>query len=462
MALTPIGPFGRLIATVTLQLPTSGVNWIGVGFGNGNQPLASPASLSGPWVRVNNDGSINFYGGANTNRPILLPNAYTNTGSPITMVLTYDAFHGSATLTTISAGGTNVLLNGVTVTNSTGAVSVRYLGLQFSPTSGVLSNRWIGPVSVDWFPRPPPMLSLPVAKSLITTNQVGAPTGHDIALIQKALTIAAALKKPLVVQFTAGATYNITNGSNNASIPLTLSGATNMVIDGNGCQIVIRNPRIGFLHLAGCSNVIVKGFTVDYDPLPYTQGTVTRNLYTDPNGAPEPAIEFRPETGYPSPTNANYIDPSASNNAERWGTIMNTNFPGRGADDRQTIYGYKVVSTTTNPGVFKVRIPAVSAVTNIQAGDYWCMVSRWNGSTVYSVANSYQVTFMDLTNYAGAAANFEGSATPLINEINCHVATSARRLPGPRMAASNPAMPMAVISATRASDRGSKAVCSPA
>ena len=420
--LTPIGPFGRLIATASLQLPVSGANWIGLGFGNGNEPLGSPGSLSGPWVRVNNDGSAVFYGGANTNYPISLPNAFVNTGSPITFSLTYDAFHKSATLVLASANGSNVFLETVAVTNSA-QITARYLGLQFSATATVLSNRWIGPVAVDWIPRPPPMLTLPVAISSIVTNQVGITNGNSIKLIQAALSRATATNKPLVIQFTAGATYTITTTSTNAYIPLTLSQATNVVLDGNGCKIIIQNPRIGFLHINACSNVIVKGFTVDYDPLPYTQGIVTRNLYTEPSGTPAAAIEFRPETGYPAPTNANYVDKYATNattGAERWGTIMNTNYPGRGADDRHTIYAYRAV-TATNSGQFIVSIPTIASLTNIQTGDYWCMVSRWNGSSVYSAANSYQVTFLDLTNYAGAAANFEATATPLLSEVECHV-----------------------------------------
>jgi len=419
-ALTPIGPFGRLTVNTRLQLPINGSNWIGIGFGNGNEPLNNPNSSSGPWIRVNNDGSMIFYGGANTNYPIALPNAFTNTGSPIAFELSYDAFHHSANVATIGANGTNILLNNVTVTNSV-EIAARYICFQFSATATVLSNRWVGPVAVDWIPRPLPMLALPVPVESIVTNQVGAPSATNIALIQAALDRATAANKPLAIQFTAGATYLINNSDTDAGIPLLLSGATNVVIDGNGCKIIIQNPRIGFLHIQSCSNVIVKGFTVDYDPLPYTQGVVTRNLYTEPDGSPETAIEFRPETGYPTPTNANYVDAYATADAERWGIIMNTNFPGRGADNRHTIYSYKDVSTTTNAGIFKVKIPAIASLTNIQTGDYWCMVSRWNGSSVYSAANSYQVTFLNLTNYAGAAANFQATATPLVCEIGCHV-----------------------------------------
>ncbi len=169
--------------------------------------------------------------------------------------------------------------------------------------------------------------------------------------------------------------------------------------------------------------MIVENITVDYDPLPYTQGFVTRNFYNDPpTGSPkESAIEFKVDTGYAAPTNANYIDHDAITNAERWGTIMDTNFPGRGATNRYTIYVYTNIVQTNVSGAFKVQFTGHSSMQTIQTNDFWCMVSRWNSSSVYSAGNCYQLTFLNLTDYAGAAANFEASYTPLVNEINCTV-----------------------------------------
>ncbi len=418
VGLVPIGPHGRFIVSGTLQLPTGSANWIGIGFENQNQPLTQSGTLSGPWVRVNNSGSIIFYGGTNTENSISFPNAFTNTGNPITVSLTYNAFHGSATLSVIVGNSTNVLLDCAPVTNSVGSISANYLGVQFSAVTSVLSNRWVGPVNVDWIPRPPPLVAIST-NSMITYSVVTPTGGDDSTLIQNALSLAEKKTVPSQVLFTAGATYQITNSSLISGMAVTVSDATNVLINGNGCKVIIENPRIGFLHIQSCSNIIVENITVDYNPLPFTQGVVTSNLYT--GGAGVDDIEFRPEAGYPAPTNANYLD----SNAERWGTIMNTNYPGRGADNRYTIYSYRGVSTTATPGVYEVLIPNATVLQTIQAGDYWCMVSRWNGSSVYSVGNSYQVTFLDLTNYAGAAANFEATLTPLMSEVGCYVA------PGP-------------------------------
>jgi hypothetical protein len=424
-AMIPIGPHGCMTLSATLQLPTGEANWIALGFGNSNQSLAGPDCQSGPWARVNNDGTIIFYGGVNTNDLTVFPNAFTNRGGPIMTSLAYNAFNGSATLSVVNAGITNVLLAGMPATNSLGSFGMHYLAFQFSPTDVALSNRWAGPVTLDWIPRPPPMLTLPVNTNNMITYPVGGPNGtNDTETILDRLSLAeVAGGPPVQIQFTAGATYIITNGATNADIPLKLLQATNVWINGNGCKILIKNPRIGFLTLQACSNIIVQGFTVDYDPLPYTQGVVTRNLYNNPidTNTTTYAIEFRPEDGYPRPTDSNYTDGEAVTNAERWGTIMNTNYPGRGADNRWTIYSYGDISTTTNPGVYEVEMRDHATVSTIQAGDYWCMVSRWNGSSVYSASSSYQITFLDLTNYTGAAANFEATLTPMVNEVGCHV-----------------------------------------
>ncbi len=255
VALTPIGPHGRMAATTTLQLPTGSANWIGMGFENDKKSLTQSDSLSGPWVRANNDGSIIFYGGTNTNNPIFFSNAFTNVGTPVTVSLVYDAFHGSASLSVIAGNFTNQLLNGAPVTNSTGTIYASHLAFQFSAVGTVLSNRWAGPVTVDWIPRPPPLLTLPVPTNSIITYPVGSPTGgDDTAEIQGILSLAADTGQPVQVQFTAGATYHITNSSLIAAIPLVLSDATNLPHQQRQLQNDCPKSRIGSLPLRSCSN----------------------------------------------------------------------------------------------------------------------------------------------------------------------------------------------------------------
>lgn len=412
--LIPIGPHGSFTATATFFLPVGSGESIDLGFCATNQFLSAPASGSGPWVQVFGNGNINLYGGVALNNQTFKAGAYTNSGNPFQVYLTYDAFHGSATVGTIANGLTNNVFNQLPVTNSADFVNPRYLVLQFSTNLTTPTARWVAAVSVDWFPRPPPMLALPVP--VVATNLVGAPGTNDLLLIQNAFNAVNNAVTPTEIRFNAGATYVISNSSLTPDIPLVLGNATNVVVNGNGCKILITNPRIGFMSVSQCSNVIVENFSVDYNPLPYTQGTVTHNFFT--NSPSELAIEFQVDAGYPAPTNANYVDANAVSTARRWGTVMDTNNPGRGADGGYAACLYTNVVQTNANGAFKVYFQFQNQAKSIQPGAKWHMISRWNGSTLFNTYMSYQVTWLNNTNYAGAGISYGGSFCPLVCEID--------------------------------------------
>jgi hypothetical protein len=54
---------------------------------------------------------------------------------------------------------------------------------------------------------------------------------------------------------------------------LTIQDATGLVIDASGVTLICENATSA-IHLLGCRNVTLKGLTIDYDPLPLTQGTI--------------------------------------------------------------------------------------------------------------------------------------------------------------------------------------------
>jgi len=415
IALIPIGPHGSMTASALMQIPAGSTESADLGFGTNNLFLTSAASGSGPWIKVMGNGTVSLYGGPAQDNVTTAVNAFTNTGSPVQFFLSYDAFLGTATVGSIAGGATNVIFNQTPVINDAIFVTPNYLIVQFSTNLTTPTARWMSDVSVDWYPRPQPMLTLPA--TIMTNISVGTPGTNDIQLIQTALNRAAGSGVASEVLFSSGATYVLTNSSTTGQVPLTLSGATNVLVNGNGCRILIKNPRIGFLDVSQCTNVIVEGFTVDYDPLPFTQGTITQNFYTQTQGPPESAIEVMIDAGYPSPTNANYLD----SNAQRWGTVMNPSEPGRGADDSLTICNYTNVVQTNVNGAYKVLMPFHGQTATLAPGSRWCMISRWNNSMVFNAAKSYQVTFLNNTNYAGAGASYTATYTPLVCEVNCQV-----------------------------------------
>ena len=417
--LVPIGPHGSMTASALMQLPAGSGESIDMGFADTNGFLTAAANGAGPWIQVFGTGMINLYGGVGLNNLASAPNAFTNNGNPVQVFLAYDAFHATASVGTVSGGVTNLVFNQSPVTNSAPPITAQYFVFQFSTNLTTPTTRWATAASVDWLPRPPPLLSLPVP--IVTTLPVGSPGTNDIQLIQNVFNQVANSTNATEIQFTAGATYVISNGFLTGNVPLDLFHGTNVVVNGNGCKILITNPRIGFLNVNNCSNVIVEGFTVDYDPLPFTQGTVTHNFYTSNDMPKEAAIEFTVDTGYPAPTNANYIDTNAVNLADRWGMVMDSNNPGRVAPGAWSQCYYTNVIQTNVNGAFKVYLQSTTAASTIQPGSLWCMISRWNPAIVFQTFESGQVTYLNNTNCAASGESYDGSYSPMTSEIGVQI-----------------------------------------
>lgn len=84
---------------------------------------------------------------------------------------------------------------------------------------------------------------------------------------------------------------------------LSLFGLTNLAIEGNGAKIIINRPHMCFVYALSCTNIIVRNFTVDYDPLPFTQGTV---IGIEQESA---SIVLEVDEGFPDPTKDPFVTP---------------------------------------------------------------------------------------------------------------------------------------------------------
>lgn len=74
---------------------------------------------------------------------------------------------------------------------------------------------------------------------------------------------------------------------------LTLRNAKDLTIDATGVTLVCTTLNQA-VRLDGCSNVTIVGLTIDYDPLPFTQGTITRISDDDS------AFDIKLHDGYPT------------------------------------------------------------------------------------------------------------------------------------------------------------------
>ncbi|MHB1309076.1 MAG: right-handed parallel beta-helix repeat-containing protein [Limisphaerales bacterium] len=97
-------------------------------------------------------------------------------------------------------------------------------------------------------------------------------------------------------------------------IPIT--GATNLVVRGAGkdTQIVITDPAASAFTFGACRQVTLRDLVVDYDPVPFSQGTV-RAVETEPG-----SFDLEIEAGFPTPDGENFakaIEPYG-----KWGMII--------------------------------------------------------------------------------------------------------------------------------------------
>ena len=76
---------------------------------------------------------------------------------------------------------------------------------------------------------------------------------------------------------------------------LTVSGAAGLQIAGNGARLLMQNPGSGGLLVHNSQDVEIADLIIDYDPVPYSQGTITA---IDPQAG---TFDLAVDPGYPHP-----------------------------------------------------------------------------------------------------------------------------------------------------------------
>jgi parallel beta-helix repeat protein len=80
-------------------------------------------------------------------------------------------------------------------------------------------------------------------------------------------------------------------GTHRINETIIIKDARNLVIDGSETTLIMTTRRRGIFYISGGDNLTLRGLTMDYDPLPFTQGTITK--------ADAKSFEFEIHDGYP-------------------------------------------------------------------------------------------------------------------------------------------------------------------
>ncbi len=256
-----------------------------------------------------------------------------------------------------------------------------------------------------------PLVSLPTTKDIYVTS-FGAKTNDgkdDIKGIQaaiKAAIVASTESNPVRVVFDKGI-YDV-KPITGQSFCLFVTGAKNIVFDGNGAEIQNHNPRVGFFELKACTNVIFKNLYFDYAVLPFTQGLVTAvDVATN-------SFTLKISDGLPLLTDSQFTE-----SPEKWGCLKDvTGKLKSGADNLFPYKGWEQISGN----LFKVNTPTNNKyIKQVEIGDYFVQIGRNNGKTIFNTLISKNVTYLDITIYSSPAGSFSGQSNFELNIINCKV-----------------------------------------
>ena len=215
---------------------------------------------------------------------------------------------------------------------------------------------------------------------------IGNGSADDTAAILAAISAADASPSFSEVYFPTG-TYRV---SSNNDYALQLNNISDIRLKGEGTNsvLLVSNPENGCVGFAYSTNVAVEELTIDYDPLPFTQGTIM--AVDTVNGT----FDLLIDPGYPELSN-----PAFSVAESKWGLKVDL------AREAYDVWAYFSSSWTNISGRtwrMKADVPAYLKAHPLSVGDrYAHMARRW---TAFDIGFDYctDVEIKNITVYAAS------------------------------------------------------------
>ncbi|MCL5270627.1 MAG: right-handed parallel beta-helix repeat-containing protein [bacterium] len=268
--------------------------------------------------------------------------------------------------------------------------------------------------------RTPPLRELAVARTLSVSDFGARPDddGDDLPAVRRAVAAAIDGGVATEISFPRGR-YVFAPPNTEADQCLVVSGARNLAINGNGSEIVIRNPIMGLIRIERSQNIILKNFTIDFDPPPFTQGVIEA---ADPAAG---TVDYRISPGFPPLDAPMFVNAKPNLNwrdCATWGMLKDRAIPGRLKADCPNCY-FLQHSEKLGEGLFRMHILPKSSVAAFEPGDHYVHLARLEQiQSALAVADrSEQVTYLNLICYASNNWAFIATYTSCYNVIDCRV-----------------------------------------
>lgn len=271
------------------------------------------------------------------------------------------------------------------------------------------------------FERPAPLRDFPTKHTLHVREHGAIPDDQldDLPGLVEAIGEAIQLPGPAMVVLEPGV-YDI-----HTEVPQTfcavIENTENFILEGNGAEIVIHNPQVGFLQILSSGNIIVRNLSVDYDPLPFLQGIVKKVNYFSST------IELEGMEGFPSIDDLHFL----TSKTWQWsiyevkkGMLKDPNNRGRLKPGVPNTIGTLSQEPLTD-NRFRVKV-LPNYMKYFKKGDHYVHLAR-GGPPVFDSTTSEQVTFENLTVYTGPGTAYLSGGSSMVNLINCRTVIRDQR-----------------------------------
>jgi len=251
-------------------------------------------------------------------------------------------------------------------------------------------------------------------------NQYQISTNDPLSVITNTIALAAS-NTPARLVFEPG-TYRL--ALPNDAYLFKLQSVTNLILDGSGSLVIMENNNSGFSSFTGCTDILLRNFEVDYMttngiPTTHTAGQI---ISTQPNDA---SMVFQPLDGYLPPD-----DPRICNATQRrWGCLMDTNTPGRLKDGANNWFDFQTNVTSLGSGQYRLYLTDSHAgrLNDFKAGDTLVKSATWGDFVMYATVST-NITYEQITSYAGSGNHFIGHWNDGIHFLRCASRIKAGRL----------------------------------
>jgi len=171
-----------------------------------------------------------------------------------------------------------------------------------------------------------------------------------------------------------------------------LAGADNLTIQGDpkGTELVIGSPTADVLRLYNSTNITVKDLTIDYDPLPFTQGTI---VAVDKQGG---SFDLDLDEGFPS-LSAYWLKGADA----KWGYAL----------DREGLFRLGGCSAVFSKSwkhiknrIWRLKLAKPEQGWSLLVGDRFAHLGRTNGKAAFYFIQCTNVSMKNVTVYSNSSS----------------------------------------------------------